>query len=1060
MKKDFLSKDFEYYIKNYDREKAFSSFLPGIAGKKGIPIWAFYVNRGQGICSFGIKDKDNPITEFFPANAAYQYNHVNGFRSFIKVDNSFYEAFAPIHGSDENIKRTMKIEMNQLTIEEINYHHAIKYCVTYFVLPNEDFGSLVRKIEVENLKNEERTIEIIDGHPAILPAGIKNEEYKAVGNLFRSWMEVYNLENNIAFYKLRASTTDEAEVTTINEGHFFLTFSDDQQPIRPVVDVELIFGNDTGLTYPMKFQERSVSEIEEEVQVTANKVPGAFTLLSKVLQPLDTIRINSFIGHVSDIEIINKKALDLCKNDYIDSKQREAKALVEKLTNQVDTQTNNVLFDAYIKQNFLDNVLRGGYPEILKSHNEDFVYHIYSRKHGDPEREYNAFHIAPEFYSQGNGNFRDVNQNRRNDVFIEPKAGKTNIKTFMSLIQMDGYNPLVVKGTKFELNLEVLEEIIDKYIMTNKKAIKAILQKKFTPGELLSYIRWHGVNLRDDENVFLSEVLANANQCIEASFGEGYWSDHFTYNMDLIDNYLKVFPDCEKELVFCDRNYKFFQSPVYVLPRSEKYVLTNEGKVRQYGSVMIEEETSVDINETRWLKTASGDVYTTNLYTKLLVLAVNKFLLLDPFGMGIEMEANKPGWNDAMNGLPGLLSSGLSETFELVRIVKYLDLVCKNYKEVTIAIPEEIFNVIHLIIKPLQKNNAMQMMNMDYWEASAQIREDFRREIRYSISGKEKVVKLTELTQLFNEMQRKLMRGIHEAQILGNGLYHTYYTYEATEFDVLKDQDGKAILSHYGLPKVNVKSFCQKPINYFLEGPARAMKVIEENTAKEIYDRLKETDLYDRKLKMYKTSGTLNDESFEIGRIKAFTPGWLERESIFLHMTYKYMLALLKVGLYDEFYEEIKTNLICNLDPSVYGRSILENSSFIASSVNPNPKLHGQGFVARLSGSTAEMLSMWVIMMTGQKVFGVEKEQLYLELAPILSGDMFNEEGILKYTFLGHTQVTYINKKRKNTFGEKGVKVHTIELDNSIMIEGNRIMGQLAVSIRNGEVNQIKAYME
>ena len=83
-------------------------------------------------------------------------------------------------------------------------------------------------------------------------------------------------------------------------------------------------------------------------------------------------------------------------------------------------------------------------------------------------------------------------------------------------------------------------------------------------------------------------------------------------------------------------------------------------------------------------------------------------------------------------------------------------------------------------------------------------------------------------------------------------------------------------------------------------------------------------------------------------------------------MTYKYILGLLKGGLYDEFYEEIKSNLVCFMDPDVYGRSTLENSSFIASSLNPNPSVRGQGFVARLSGSTAEMLSIWNAMMFGK----------------------------------------------------------------------------------------------
>lgn len=53
-------------------------------------------------------------------------------------------------------------------------------------------------------------------------------------------------------------------------------------------------------------------------------------------------------------------------------------------------------------------------------------------------------------------------------------------------------------------------------------------------------------------------------------------------------------------------------------------------------------------------------------------LAVIKFATLDPLGMGVEMDGGKPGWNDAMNGLPGLLGSGTPETFELLRLLRFL----------------------------------------------------------------------------------------------------------------------------------------------------------------------------------------------------------------------------------------------------------------------------------------------------------------------------------------------------------------------------------------------------
>ena len=54
----------DFVITNYQQKKTFASFLPGIAGLHGIPLWVFYVNRGQGVASFGVADKDHAIMEF------------------------------------------------------------------------------------------------------------------------------------------------------------------------------------------------------------------------------------------------------------------------------------------------------------------------------------------------------------------------------------------------------------------------------------------------------------------------------------------------------------------------------------------------------------------------------------------------------------------------------------------------------------------------------------------------------------------------------------------------------------------------------------------------------------------------------------------------------------------------------------------------------------------------------------------------------------------------------------------------------------------------------------
>lgn len=50
-----------FVIDDYDRLPAFSSFLPGLAGVKGIPMWTFYTNRGQGMNSLVLTIKEMPL---------------------------------------------------------------------------------------------------------------------------------------------------------------------------------------------------------------------------------------------------------------------------------------------------------------------------------------------------------------------------------------------------------------------------------------------------------------------------------------------------------------------------------------------------------------------------------------------------------------------------------------------------------------------------------------------------------------------------------------------------------------------------------------------------------------------------------------------------------------------------------------------------------------------------------------------------------------------------------------------------------------------------------------
>ena len=224
------------------------------------------------------------------------------------------------------------------------------------------------------------------------------------------------------------------------------------------------------------------------------------------------------------------------------------------------------------------------------------------------------------------------------------------------------------------------EEEIKAYVADSIKGDASEIQKivagKFTPGWISNTIARLQLDLTIDDDEFIANILKACDQNIEAGFGEGYWSDHWDYNMDLVDNYLSIFPDKLDEFLFEDKSYKFYDSVAYVVPRDEKYVINKKGAVRQYGMEVEDEEKLArpGFNKwaTNWLQTPDKNIYHTSLAVKMIILALSKFAQLDVDGMGVEMEGGKPGWNDAMNGLPGLFGSGTPETFELKRLVNFI----------------------------------------------------------------------------------------------------------------------------------------------------------------------------------------------------------------------------------------------------------------------------------------------------------------------------------------------------------------------------------------------------
>jgi hypothetical protein len=1063
-----------FVIDDYSSLSPFASFLPGIAGPLGIPLWAFYVNRGQAIASFGLESKDQPVMEFQPANKAYQLTPLTGFRTFIKIQQgAAIKSYEPFSATDRSGARRqqMHIAANELELQEVDVEAGLQVNVVYFIVPNESFAALARQVTITNIASQSIAGEVLDGLPIVIPYGVNNTQLKEINRTVEAWMDVFNREHNVPFYRVRSSIIDTAEVESVEAGHFYLAYvqNDRPQPLPAIVDATLVFGQNTSLSYPDHFRRHSLSDLLQQRQNTAGKTPCGFFGTSLALAPGQSLTLSVIIGHMSSVELVNAECARLMQADYVPNKRREANALSEALTEVVATRTSSTRFDAYCRQTLLDNVMRGGWPVLLGSESRSHVYHIYSRKHGDLERDYNAFFQAAEFYSQGNGNYRDVNQNRRSDVLLNPCVEDADVIAFMNLIQADGYNPLVIEGSRFFVAPADRAALLDR--VEQPAGLSRFFERAFAPGQLLKWINDQQLRLKVSREEFLSHVMSCARPRFEATHGEGYWIDHWTYNLDLIESFLAVYPDRKEQLLFRSPIFTFYDNAVCVRPRAEKYVLAKDG-VRQYGSVATDPEKAAliaaraELPQCMRMAGDQSDVYRTPLFAKLVSLVLNKFATLDPLGMGIEMEAEKPGWYDALNGLPALLGSSMPETFELYRLLTFMREAAREVGDRAIRLPVEVHDFLRQVLRHLEAYTASAEPDRDYvyWDTVAGERETYRARIRLAFDGQEIAIDLNEMDRDLAAMQRKVQAGIDRALDMNGGLPPTYFTWTVEEYELLRDASGQPRLDAKDRPFVKARRFKPTLLPLFLEGPARYLKIVTDPAvAQRVYRQVRASGLFDQKLQMYKVNASLKDQPLEIGRARAFTPGWLENESIWLHMEFKYLLEVLRTGLLPEFFADMRAALPPFLDPAVYGRSPLENSSFIVSSAHPDESLHGRGFVARLSGSTAEFLSMWQEMMAGRQPFFMQDNQLCLKLQPTLPGWLFDDDGLVTFNFLGHCTVIYHNRERRSTFGDDGVEPRKIVLkadDGSpVELTGSIIGAPHAARVRAGLIKTINVVL-
>lgn len=1018
-----------FVIENYMKKEPFCSFLPGIAGKMGIPMWCFYVNRGQGICSFGIDGKNDSVMEFYPAHQAYRNTKTTGFRTFMRVNGAYAEPF-----SDPEMPHSMTCEMNSLSLSYTDTDTGIRCDVCCTVLPGERLAGLMRRVTVTNTGTKPAEIDMLDGAPELIPYGMDWHSIKEMTQTAKAWMQAEETDSPVMFFRARSSMADSSEMSEVTGARFAAACREDGTSLPFFSDPRHIFGCRSDMQVPEGFLSAEWDEWKKQKECLQNLLPAVFCGDRFTLQPGESRTHYMLIGEAES----KTKARALCEKlmngPEMEAKFREAAALTDALTDRVATETGDPVFDAYCRQTYLDNLLRGGVPYPLPGGK---MTYLYSRKHGDPERDYNAFRVRAEYYSQGNGNFRDVNQNRRCDVMFDPAAGDRNIHFFFDLLQADGYNPLVVECIAFVLKKDALAGILTLISEKDRMAAEKLLSSAFTPGEVRMAVQdWEKTGIGEEELFAL--VLENSDQTVSATFGEGYWTDHWTYNLDQIESYLSIFPDKEKDLLYGDETYTWYNSGVRILPAAKRYRETDRG-LRQYAFLE-----TVPVQGTV-LKDTAGNIMTATLAEKLFSLAAVKAASFDMGGIGIEMEGGKPGWYDALNGLPGLMGSSVAETAELCRLIRFLrEKLEASGKDV------EVMTEVYALACDTTDILGSEEDVFTRWQRLTAARETYREKIKVTVSGEKRVISAREAVQMLSCWLERAETALEETRKENGGLYPTYFAYDVTEYT--KDAEG-----------IHPAAAKRVPMPLFLEGQVRCMRLpMTDESRRHLADAVKASPLFDRKLHMYKVNANLAAASFEIGRAHAFTPGWLENESIWLHMEYKYLLEELRSGLYEDFAADMESMLVPFLKEETYGRSPLENSSFIASSANPDEAIHGKGFVARLSGSTAEFLSMWQIMFHGKNLFTAENGTLTFRPAPVLPACLTKGRSEISAALFSDTKLIYHITPGKACFPGKYTvnQIRILWKNGETAVCAGAVTGPDAERIRRGEAETIELLLD
>ncbi|NIB42630.1 hypothetical protein HBA55_23690 [Pseudomaricurvus alkylphenolicus] len=635
-----LAGDRYYRISNVDQMTPF--FISLVSDSDH---WLFVSSNG-GLTAGRI----SPETALFPyvtVDKIHESTHHTGSKTLIRVDSpdgsSLWEPFNQEHDHRYQVSRHIYKNTlgNKVLFEEIN--HDLQLAFRYQWSTSDEFG-FVREVTLQNLDNNARTVDVIDGLQNLLPAGTPRFTQTNSSYLVDAykWSEL-DADTGLATFSLFSAITDRAEpceslrattVFSLGLDNPTVLLSSEQLAafrkqtpvgterckrgvrgaylVQSTIDLPANGSSDWTLVANIEQTQKQAVGLQQDLQ-SANELQQAVEAsvatgsdnLARIMAAADGFQLtaeeNVSVHHYANVQfnllrggIFDNQYQISCK-DFIETVELFNAPVAERHREALQALPENIDYNDLLAR------VQTWDDAQLERLSYEYLPITFGRRHGDPSRPWNQFAINLK-NEQGEpllsyqGNWRDIFQNWEALLLSYPEFTENVIAKFVNASTVDGYNPYRI--TKQGIDWEVED-----------------------PEDPWSYI--------------------------------GYWGDHqIIYLQKLLELSQQFHPQALQSLltrpVFSYANVPYRIKPFAALLENAKDTVTFDDEL----AAKIEQRVEQLGADGKLLLSSDGDVVQVNLLEKLLVPLLSKLGNLVVDG-GIWMNTQRPEWNDANNALVG-----------------------------------------------------------------------------------------------------------------------------------------------------------------------------------------------------------------------------------------------------------------------------------------------------------------------------------------------------------------------------------------------------------------------